>query len=269
MTPEVAILVPHYQTPILTAHCLERILELTRPHDYELTVIDNGSKDGSGDWLRNRFRDVRVLRREIQDGETAALSHGRALDFGAGATTAPFVVSIHTDTLVLKPDWLVRLLEPMLAGGERAANVAAVGADKPAPPTWRRPGKWLEDNFKAAFAPPRRARRFPRSHFAAFRREALAVRPAAFAPAAGFSPAEELAADLRAAGRGVIVLDANFAARYVLHLNHATLALNDEIGAGDPYVARTRRRALARLQRYFAVGGSDARRAEPRPMSRA
>src|SRR5262245_54779918 len=60
MTPELAILVPHFQTPALTSLCLRLLRQHTWPRDYETIVIDNGSQDGSGDMLR-RMPWLRVL----------------------------------------------------------------------------------------------------------------------------------------------------------------------------------------------------------------
>jgi glycosyltransferase involved in cell wall biosynthesis len=105
----VSILVPNYKTLELTKLCLRLLRKNTDLNQAKVIVIDNQSDDASLDYLR-QVKWIQLIERKILLQETPVQSHSRALDLALDQVDTPFVLSIHTDTLVKHPKWLDFLL---------------------------------------------------------------------------------------------------------------------------------------------------------------
>jgi GT2 family glycosyltransferase/Flp pilus assembly protein TadD len=112
----------------LTRDCIASIrLRTNKP--YELIVVDNGSTDGTAEYLRN-LKDVRVIRNEENRGFPAAANQGIA------AATGEFILLLNNDTVVTT-GWLERLLnafdrDPQLGLVGPSANFVASAQRIPA-----------------------------------------------------------------------------------------------------------------------------------------
>jgi GT2 family glycosyltransferase len=71
--------------------------------DFAVVVVDDGSSDGTGDHVRARWPDVRLLETPVNRGVAAALNRGLA------AAEGEYVALLNND-LELEPDWLERLV---------------------------------------------------------------------------------------------------------------------------------------------------------------
>lgn len=121
---QVTILVPNYKTKTLTQLCLRLLRQYTKSELAKVVVIDNYSEDDSTEYLRTLPWIELIERPRCQeDGPTA---HARALDAGMELVDTPFVLSIHTDTLVKRADWLEFLLRKI----NQSPNIAGVGSWK-------------------------------------------------------------------------------------------------------------------------------------------
>lgn len=87
------------------------------PPGTELIVIDNGSTDGSREWLRSRPFGSRVVLLPVNVG------HGRGLDIGFALARSPIVVTLDSDAFPYSDSWLDVLLEPVTNGGHVAAGI--------------------------------------------------------------------------------------------------------------------------------------------------
>ncbi|MDQ7857889.1 MAG: glycosyltransferase [Armatimonadota bacterium] len=117
--PEVSIVVlnfngmPHLQT------CLESLAALEGPAEQrEVLLVDNGSTDGSPEWVRARFPWVRV----VELGENLGFAEGN--NRGAREARGGIVVFLNTDTRVDRA-WLRELVAPLLAGDPALAATAS------------------------------------------------------------------------------------------------------------------------------------------------
>ncbi len=97
------ILVTHNQWEY-TRQCLESLRFLT-DEPYELIVVDNGSTDGTLDWLRSQS-DVKLIENADNRGFPAAVNQGFAVAQGKQ------ILLLNNDTL-LTTGWLKRLLEAL------------------------------------------------------------------------------------------------------------------------------------------------------------
>lgn len=77
----------------------------------ELLVVDNGSTDGTVDWLRGRPADGFPMRVAEESRPGLSRARNRALGLARGR-----VLLWTDDDVVVEPDWLQRMTEPILAG---------------------------------------------------------------------------------------------------------------------------------------------------------
>lgn len=112
---QVSIIVPVFNRLAYTMDCLHGIMEYT-PAMYEVIVVDNGSTDGSGDWLAG-VPGLRLLSNETNQGFASACN--------AGAATArgEWLVFLNNDTIP-QPGWL----SAMIAAAERDPRIDIVGS---------------------------------------------------------------------------------------------------------------------------------------------
>lgn len=114
-----SIIIPVFNNLDLTRACLESIRENTAAGSYELIVVDNGSTDGTRDFLKTKNSE-RFLRPLFNE---ANLGFARASNQGAQAAQSDCLVFLNNDTLVT-PGWLSELA----ARAAKDAGIAAVGA---------------------------------------------------------------------------------------------------------------------------------------------
>jgi hypothetical protein len=98
----VAVVIVSWNCSGYLEDCLTSLRGLARPPQ-EIVVVDNGSRDGSPDIVREGFPEARL----IEAGEN--LGFCRANNLGIGETRAPFVLVLNPDTR-LRPRFLEELL---------------------------------------------------------------------------------------------------------------------------------------------------------------
>ena len=98
----VAVVVVSWNCSDYLDDCLSSLRGLVRPPQ-EIVVVDNGSRDGSPEIVREGFPEARLI--EVGDN----LGFCRANNLGIGETRAPFVLVLNPDTR-LRPEFLDELL---------------------------------------------------------------------------------------------------------------------------------------------------------------
>lgn len=255
LAPQVSILIPHFRTLDLTRLCLRSLRKYTDPARIQVIVIDNGSHDDSTEYLRNLVW-ITLIEREPVVGEGVAAAHARALDAGLAHATAPFVLSMHTDTIVTSRHWLDYLLENI----EHNPQVAGVGSWKLEFRPWhRRLVKRLDPAWRAVRAMlPRRFRSqrqskkddhymYLRSHCAMYRTDLLRRFSLSFD--ANDVAGKVLHRKLEEQGFSMRFLDVHGLGKHLCHINHATMILNPEIAGRKTGTETERRRVRRELER--------------------
>ena len=110
----VAVVLVTYESAGDLAACLGSLPAAAGPHELEVVVVDNASRDTSAEIARRLG--VKVLE------NPANLGLSRAIDIGAAATAAPWLLLVNPDTR-LAPGSLARMLET--AGAD--STVGCVG----------------------------------------------------------------------------------------------------------------------------------------------
>ena len=103
-----SIVIVTHDNLLFTRMCLESVLACTEYPDYELIVVDNGSRDGTPEYLHELAAanpHVRLVLNPDNAGFARACNQGLALARG------DVLVLLNDDTLV-PPGWLPRLIAP-------------------------------------------------------------------------------------------------------------------------------------------------------------
>jgi glycosyltransferase involved in cell wall biosynthesis len=163
-----SIVIPHYRTPDQLDLCLRCIDHYTdEPH--ETLVVDNGSGEETLARLRQRAG-ITLLERAQDPSKLDQDAHKAALDLGIAHAHGRFVVTLHSDTFVLRKGWL-RFLISRLEDGDLAAFGPTSHRLYPTP-AWRRLLRLDREKAEAAWIRPvftiYRAEIFEKLHFVDF-----------------------------------------------------------------------------------------------------
>lgn len=112
-----SIVMPVCNRGELTRDCLTALAALDGLPDYELIVVDNGSTDGTAEFLAQLGGDVRIITKAENVGFAKACNQGAALAKGK------YLVFLNNDT-VPQPGWL----NALVAEAESDASVGIVGS---------------------------------------------------------------------------------------------------------------------------------------------
>lgn len=114
--PRVSFVIPHWNNKHLIDRFVPPLLNQTYK-DFEIIVIENGSKDGSVEQFKTKYPDVRLIELEENSG------FAPATNMGIEASNAEFVAFFSNDVFAA-PDWLERMIEVM----EANPDVAILGS---------------------------------------------------------------------------------------------------------------------------------------------
>lgn len=105
MAPSACIIIVNWNGRRLLETCLPAATAQTYA-SYEITVVDNGSSDGSAAWVAANYPQVRLLRNDVNTGFCAGNNQAFA------ATGAPYLALLNNDAAP-EPGWLAALVEAM------------------------------------------------------------------------------------------------------------------------------------------------------------
>lgn len=99
------IIIPVYNNPGYTRRCLEAVVNNTEYPRYKIIVVDNGSTDGTSEYLQSRD-DINLIRNHENAG------FAKACNQAAAGSRAEVLVFLNNDTEVRK-GWLTELVKTM------------------------------------------------------------------------------------------------------------------------------------------------------------
>src|SRR5438552_9684187 len=116
--PRVSLIVLNWNGRRHLEACLTSLEALDYPHDrLEIILCDNGSKDGSADYVRDRFPHIRLVALDQNYG--FAEGNNRAVQQASGE----WIGFLNNDMRV-NPDWLTKMLAPL----DEQPQIACLGS---------------------------------------------------------------------------------------------------------------------------------------------
>jgi glycosyltransferase involved in cell wall biosynthesis len=225
------ICIVNYKTLNFTRLCLRSIRKFTT-YPYEVIVVDNNSQDESVEYLKS-LNWIRLIHRDTKEDSSGGYSHGRALDLGRQNCNTEFFVSLHSDTFIQKVAWL----NDLIGYFDDDEKIACVGSGKiELTPAWQLLLKKMTDfrTFKRTLlqkpGPDDKYRYYNRTICCLYRTGILIKENLSFSP----DSEKELTA-----GKGLyfalvdqryntVELPPKIMGQYVIHLAHATQAVNPQ-----------------------------------------
>jgi GT2 family glycosyltransferase len=94
--PLVSVIIINYNTKTLTSACINSVLKYHRFLSFEIIVVDNGSTDGSVEYLYTSFPNIII----ISTGKN--LGFGSGNNIGVNRSKAKYILLLNSDTIVIK-----------------------------------------------------------------------------------------------------------------------------------------------------------------------
>lgn len=120
--PRTSIIIPTRDQPELLSRCLDSIFDRTTYADFDLCVVDNGSRRSKTLELLERSKTRFGHRFQIVTCDIE-FNFARLVNLGVRSTRGELVVLLNDDTTIVTGDWLERM-----AGFALRPDIAAVGA---------------------------------------------------------------------------------------------------------------------------------------------
>ncbi|WP_317995240.1 glycosyltransferase family 2 protein [Vulcanimicrobium alpinum] len=118
---KVSIVIPSRDKADILDHCLKSIFLKSTYHDFEVLIVDNGSKKKETDVVLRRWRKWDEQRfRVIERDEPFNFS--RLINAGAAASDSPYLLFLNNDTEVITQEWIEMMLEQV-----QRKSIGAVG----------------------------------------------------------------------------------------------------------------------------------------------
>lgn len=108
------MVIPHYNGIDILKDCLESLYE-NDFKSFEILLIDNGSTDGSQEWVKSVHPDVKLIQNHENRGYAGGCNQGMEL------ATAPFILLLNNDTVV--PENFLEVLYTAISSDESIAAV--------------------------------------------------------------------------------------------------------------------------------------------------
>jgi O-antigen biosynthesis protein len=111
---ELSVIIVSFNVQNYLRQCLNSVLIASDGIDCEVFVVDNNSKDGSSDMVRNEFPDVKLIANQVNSGFSAA--NNEAIRMSAGR----FLLLLNPDTVIQK-DTFAKCLDFMNSHSDAGA----------------------------------------------------------------------------------------------------------------------------------------------------
>ena len=106
--PSVSIVIVNYNGKKFMKECLDSVFNLDYPKEkMEVLVVDNGSRDGSQEFMRKKYPKVVLLKNDVNN-------YARANNLGIKKAHSDLIAFLNNDTRVEKR-WLIELVNGILA----------------------------------------------------------------------------------------------------------------------------------------------------------
>jgi GT2 family glycosyltransferase len=110
--PKVCIIITNWNGKKLLKNCLFSLFKLTDYLNYKVIVVDNGSTDGSAEFLHKKFPQVDVLVMDKNYGYAKGCNEG--IKYALNKYNPDYFLLLNNDTKIIKRNWLKSLVNSSL-----------------------------------------------------------------------------------------------------------------------------------------------------------
>lgn len=120
---KIGFVILHYETIEDTIRCVESIKKYIKQNNYEIVIVDNGSTNGTGEELKNKYQEESRINVIIQS-ENLGFAKGNNIGFLFCKTqlNCDFIVMLNNDTEILQEDFV-----EIIQDEYKASNFAVLG----------------------------------------------------------------------------------------------------------------------------------------------
>lgn len=117
--PKASIVIPSKDNPEILKQCVDSIVELSTYPNYEIVVVDNGSKEENRQWISDYLEEkgAKYLYQPME------FNFSRMCNDGVAASTGDVVILLNDDILISQADWLEIMVEQALQEHTGAVGV--------------------------------------------------------------------------------------------------------------------------------------------------
>lgn len=105
MNEQASVIIVNYNHKKYLELCINSVLKQDYPH--EIIVVDNSSSDGSIDFIKNKFSQIRIIK------NTQNLGYGAAINNAVRYANGKYIAILNPDTIV-ENNWLRELIKPLI-----------------------------------------------------------------------------------------------------------------------------------------------------------
>lgn len=95
MNPELSIIIVNYNGAHYLKECFESLTQKLQGIAYEIIVLDNNSKDESCHFIKNNFKEIRLIESKINHG------FGKGNNLAAKQAKGDYLLLLNNDTIIL------------------------------------------------------------------------------------------------------------------------------------------------------------------------
>jgi GT2 family glycosyltransferase len=120
--PCVSIIIVNYRTADMTSRCVSKIREIISETSIEIIVVDNGSGDGSVEFLRENAPDTEII------GLEENLGYGSAMNRGSVRARGRYLLIMNSDIMIVS-DFLSEMIAFYESGAMGAVGIRLIEPD--------------------------------------------------------------------------------------------------------------------------------------------
>jgi glycosyltransferase involved in cell wall biosynthesis len=231
--PRISICIPHWQAQLYMTLCLRSIRKHSAQYDLEIIVVDNGSRDGSLDYLHS-LPWIRLIERPEEQPTNWPLNVFTAWDRGLEVATGDYYLTMHSDVFVKSDNWLDPFLREISAGPHVASSGSwKLELENPLYAWQKRAIGYAVAKARSILGVGKKVhwqqQNYPRDYCALYRRETIVDHKLTFCPVNGSTGGGlSIARQLWGAGYSAGLFPVREMADCVYHIAHGTAALVPE-----------------------------------------
>lgn len=110
MKPSAALIILNWNEKSMSEECIQSLKKTDYPN-YKIIFVDNGSKDGSAGYIKNKFKDIDVVANESNLGYPKGMNTGAR--YARKKYDPDYFVLLNNDTLFPDQQWLTKMIDAL------------------------------------------------------------------------------------------------------------------------------------------------------------